>query len=208
MASASVHKPAVTFFEMREEGDAFMASVTKLVGQLIRQKNGERVPVENHQVFMHGRTWRHPANERATTGEMQTHGAEFVTPFDDIVGGDFNMVPRFIASMVQQFDDASARMLYESMAEICEANGQTVDGRDKSFPEAFMEAFRKIEFGVDRDGNVSLPEVHVGSMKMVEQLQAMGEEYQAEFERLKQEKIERAEQAEEARRSKFKSRKV
>lgn len=198
------HTPQVTFFEMRQEGEAFVSSVTKLVGQLIRQKTGERIPLENHQAYNHGRTWRHPANEHATTGEMQTHGAEVITPFDDVLNNDFSIVPRMIGSIVQQFDEANARMLYETLAEVCEANGQTVDARDKPFPEAFMEAFRKLEFGVDRDGNPSLPEIHVGSMKMVEQLQAMGEEYQAEFERLKQEKMDRARQAEAERRNRFK----
>jgi len=206
MANASKHVPTVTFFEMREEGQAFVESVTRLMGQLIRQRTGDRIPVENHQVYTHGRTWRHPANEQASVGQMQTHGAEFVTPFEDVVRGDFNVVPRLIASMVQQFDDAAARMLYEGMAEMCEASGQVVDGRDRPFPKAFMEAFRKIEFGVDRDGNVSMPEIHVGSMKMVEQLQAMGEEYQAEFERLKQEKVERAQAAERERLARFKTR--
>lgn len=204
MANQSKHTPQVTFFEMREEGDAFELSVTKLVGRLIRQKTGERIPLENHQAYSHGRTWRHPANEHATTGEMQTHGAEVVTPFDDFLNNDFSIVPRMIQSIVQQFDEAQARMLYETVAEVCEASGQTVDARDKPFPEAFMEAFRKLEFGVDRDGNPSLPEIHVGSMKMVEQLQAMGEEYQAEFERLKQEKMDRARAAEAERRNRFK----
>lgn len=204
MTNGPKYWPAVTFFEMREEGDAFTASITRLVGKLSRAKAGERIPMENHQAYSHGRTWRHPANEQATTTEMQTHVAEFQTPFDDIVNNDFGIVPRMLTSMVQQFDEAAARMLYESVAEICETKGQTVDARDKPFPEAFMEAFRKLELGVDRDGNPSLPEIHVGSMELVEQLQAMSEEYHAEFERLKEEKMERARQAEAARRGRFK----
>lgn len=51
MANQSKHTPQVTFFEMREEGDAFELSVTKLVGRLIRQKTGERIPLENHQAY-------------------------------------------------------------------------------------------------------------------------------------------------------------
>ncbi len=204
MASQPKHTPQVTFFEMREEGDAFELALTRLIAKLIRQKTGERIPLENHQMYSHGRTWRHPANEHAMTGEMQTHGAEVVTPFDDFLSNDFGIVPRMIQSIVQQFDEAHARMLYETMAQVCESTGQTIDARDKPFPEAFMEAFKKVELGVDRDGNPSLPEIHVGSMKMVEQLQAMGEEYQAEFERLKQEKMDRARAAETERRSRFK----
>lgn len=194
----------VTFFEMREEGEAFVSSVTRLVGQLVRHKAGSRIPLENHQAYSHGRTWRHPANEHATTGEMQTHGAEVTIPFDAVINNDFSVVPQMIQSIVQQFDEAYAQMFYNTISEVCEATGQTVDAREKPFPEAFMEAFRKLEFAVDRDGNPSVPEIHVGSMEMVEQLKAMGNDYQAEFERLKQQKMDSARAAEAERRNRFK----
>lgn len=111
-----------------------------------------------------------------------------------------------IASVVKQFDEAAAKMLYSTVAEICDATGQTVDAKGKSFPDAFLEAFRKLEFVVGRDGTVSLPEIHVGNMDMVKQLESMGEEYHREFERLKEEKVAHAKAQEAIRKAKFRRR--
>ena len=106
--------------------------------------------------------------------------------------------------MVQQFDESMARMLYETVSAACEESGQVVDGRDIPFPQAFLEGFKKIELGVDRNGNVSMPEFHVGSLDMVKQLEAMPPEFQAEVERVKAEKIAKALEVEAERKKKFK----
>jgi hypothetical protein len=208
MSTSPKAKSRTTFFELREETDAFSTSVMQMIAKMVRQGAGARIPSENHQVYSHGRAWQHPANEYAATSEMHEQRAEFETSFDDIVHGDFEVIPRMVTTLVTQFNDAMARMMYQNIAEVCEANGQTVDARGRPFAEAFLEMFQKIEFGVDRDGTVSMPELHVGQnpAKLIAELEAMPKEFHEEFKRLKQEKIDKALAEEAARRSKFKTR--
>lgn len=194
----------ITFFEMAEESNAFSSSMNKMIAEFIGKLAGQRISPANHQVFSHGRQWTHPAHEHAIPGEMRQHSAEMVTSFADLVGGDFKVVHRLIGRIVEQFNASMARMLYETLSEACEQSGQVVDARDTPFPLAFLEGFKKIEFGVDRDGNVSMPEIHVGNLEMIKQLEAMPPEFQAEVERVKSEKIAKALEAEAERKRKFK----
>jgi hypothetical protein len=198
-------KARVSFFDMAEESNGFSSSMNKMIAEFIAKSAGERIPAANHQVFSHGRQWTHPAHENAIPGVMQEHSAEMVMPFADIVGGDFKLVHRLVLQMVKAFNDSMARMLYETLGAACEQSGQIVDGRDKPFPEAFLEGFKKIEFGVDRDGKVSMPEIHVGNPDMIKQLEAAPPEFQAEVERVKAEKIAKALEVEADRKKKFKS---
>lgn len=205
-ATPNRERQRFSFFEMREESGGFTSSVNKMIAEFIGQRAGERIPRTNHQVYSHGREWSHPAHEHAIPGEMREHSAEMVMPFSDIVGGDFRLVHRLVIQVIQQFDESMARMLYETVSAACEESGQVVDARDMPFPQAFLEGLKKIEFGVDRDGKVSMPEFHVGSAEMVKQLEAMPAEFQAEVERVKAEKTAKALESEAQRKRKFKGR--
>ena len=70
-----------------------------------------------------------------------------------------------------------------------------------------LEMFRKIEIDVDRDGNVSMPQIHVGSdmyERVTTEMQNVPTELAAEFEQVKAEKIRLAHEREVARKAKFK----
>lgn len=203
MTNNSPHRKRISFFEMQEEGEAFDASAISLIGRIIRKKTGERIPIENHQSFVHGRSWTHPANEYSVPGEMKTVGAQFTASFDDILCNNFKIVEDMITSIVNQLNDANMRIFYTTMSNICDENGQTIDSKGRPFPEVLMEALQKIELGTDRDGNPVMPEIHVGDLNVVENLKAMPPEYHAEIERIKAEKFEEARQAEADRLRKF-----
>ena len=116
------------------------------------------------------------------------------------------LIPRFVTHLTEQLQRQFSQMMYATMGEACEVSGNTVSAANAgSFPAGFMEAMRKIEFGVDREGNVSLPAIHVGSNaeKMIAELEAQPPEYHEEIERLKAEKSAAALQREKERKAKF-----
>ena len=53
------------------------------------------------------------------------------------------------------------RTLYETVSSAVEEVGNVVDAKGKPTPDAFLEMLSKIEFGVDRKGEVTRPEVHL-----------------------------------------------
>ena len=70
-----------------------------------------------------------------------------------------------------------------------------------------LEMFRKLELGVDRDGNVSMPQIHVGPelyARLPEEMSKVPPELSAEIERVKAEKIKEALDREAERKGKFK----
>lgn len=56
-----------------------------------------------------------------------------------------------------------AQMMYRSISSASEQSGNVVDAqKEGSLPAAFARMLEKIEFSVDKDGNVTLPQIHVG----------------------------------------------
>lgn len=140
---------------------------------------------------------------------MQTISAEGEMPFADIVEGDLTLIPRTVASISEQMTAAQMRMLYATMSKSCDEHGQTVSAAEMGNAAAFLAMLQKIEFGVDRDGNVSLPQIHAapGTAKaMIADLEAQPPEFMAEVERIKAEKSEDALARERLRLSRFRSR--
>lgn len=197
-----------TFFEMADEASGFERAFTKAISVLKRGGMQSMIAEENIQRFSHGKRWNHRANPHTVDGEMQTMSVEWATPFQEIVDGDLTLIPRAIQSISEQMHGAQMRMMYKTLSDVCDANGQTVDvAASGSNAAAFLDMLRKIEFGVDRDGNVSMPQIHAGHQaaeKMIADLEAQPPEFAAEVERLKAEKSEAALARERERRSKFK----
>ncbi|MBX9803743.1 MAG: hypothetical protein K2Y04_13415 [Caulobacteraceae bacterium] len=198
-----------TFFEMPLEVDGFDQAFTLAVSALKRGSMQSIVADENVQRFSHGRRWNHRASPHTTDGEMQTMSVEWETPFQDIVDGDLTLIPRAVDSIAKQMQATQMRMMYQTISDVCDVNGQTVSVAETgSNAAAFLEMLRKIEFGVDRDGNVAMPEIHAGSeaaRKLIADLEAQPPEFAAEIERITTEKSEAALARENERKKRFKA---
>jgi len=197
-----------TFFEMRREAQGFDQSLAEIIRSVRRGGVEDMVSEQNVQRFTHGRRWNHRSNPHTVDGEMQTLSAEGSTPFAGIVEGDLTLIPRMINSIAAQMTAAQMRMLYDTLSKSCDENGQTVSAAELGNAAAFLAMLRKIEFGVDRDGNVSMPQIHAapGTAKaMMAELEAQPPEFQAEVERIKAEKSKEALERERLRLSRFRS---
>src|SRR4051812_39942287 len=101
------------------------------------------------------------------------------------------------------------RGLYETVSEAVEQVGNVVSGKGKPKPEAILKALRKIEFGVNRKGEVTRPEIHLHPDQVpefVKAVQEAGPEFNAEVNRVTAEKDAAALAREAERKARFKKR--
>jgi len=99
--------------------------------------------------------------------------------------------------------------LYQTVPEAVEEVGNVVDAKGKTTTGAFLEMLRKIEFGVDRKGEVTRPEIHThpdNAPKFLKALEDAGPEFGAEVERLMAEREAEALERERVRKTRFKKR--
>lgn len=163
---------------------------------------------ENVLHYSHGSTWKHPALPEAMDGSMETHTAEFSLPFQRIVDGDLSLVRESIEEVALQMRRQFLASLYGLINETCERSGNTVSAREVGgVAEAFERMLQKIEFGVDSEGNVSLPQLHVPDVEPLKAaMEAQPTEYHARIDALIAAKSQAALAAEAARKAKFKER--
>lgn len=197
-----------TFFDMPVEAKGFDHSLTEIISALKRGAIAGMIAEENIHQFSHGRRWNHRTETASVSGEMQVLSVEWQFPFQEIVDGDLNLIPRIVEHLTKEMHTAQMRMIYGTLSEICDANGQTVSAAEMgSNAQAFLELLRRVEFGVDRHGNVSMPELHAAASTaetIIADLEAQPPEFVAEVERIKAEKTLQALAREKERLGRFK----
>jgi hypothetical protein len=195
------------FFPFHREVRAFQQSELDLIRETQRQFVSSQIPEENTHRYQHGDRWLHPANPEIEPGNVRQMSVETSIKFDDVISGDITTVPKTVASVLEGMQRQFYEMLYQTISDSCDRTGNTVDSKEHggSFAKGFLESFRRIELGVDRQGNVTMPEIHVGgdAAKLIRQLEEQPPEFHSEFERLKAEKQQAALEREALRKSKF-----
>jgi hypothetical protein len=126
------------------------------------------------------------------------------TRFQDIVANDLDVIEQTLHGVTDSLHRQFANMLYSTVSQVCEVSGNTVNVKEEgSFEAAFMAMLEKIEFSVDRDGNVSMPEIHGDSRRMLAALENSSPEYKERVAALKERKRAEALARETDRRGKF-----
>ena len=197
-------------FPDKRAARAFDSKFTDLVRELLRRVVDARLPPENTQIFYHGRGWtQRRADGSEMTGGVKAHRAEIELRFEDVVGGRLSAVAEQAGSIVEQMEAGFMRTLYETVTTAVEEVGNVVDAKGKPLTAVFLETLRKIEFGVDRRGEVTRPEIHVHpetAGKVMKALEDAGPEFEAEVTRLMAEKETEALARERERKGRFKER--
>lgn len=198
----------MTPFRYRSRIKQFSEAFTDQVAAELRKRCDELVSPRNAQKFSHGRMWKtKPTEYGDDAGEMQAHSFEFLSRFDDVVNHDLTKFVearnRLVAGLMAQFQAS----LYQTISQSTEKSGNTVVvGPGQSPAEAFLAALEMIEFGIDENGEVSLPQFHMGREgfeKTIADLEAQGPEFTERVEQVKAEKSELARQRESERLAKF-----
>lgn len=196
-------KVRTSFISFDREADSFYIAFEDLVREA--QQQGNPIPLENSERYTHGRSWKQLANPQGGDGEMQQLSAESELGFQDIVDGNVGALVRELEKISATFRQHIGRMLVETLEEATDRTGNTVDAKAAGgFPQAYLEMLRKIEFGVDRQGKVSLPQLMCADPAgMAAQLEAQPPEFHDELNRLKEQKIQKALKDEDKRKAKF-----
>lgn len=164
---------------------------------------------ENALRYQHRGKIVHPADEHDEPADMQEHSAITQLKFEDILTNNMDAWAKEMVEMSEALHGSFMGMVFKTVSDVSDKSGNVVSAKDAgSFAQAFMEMMKKIELSVDREGNVSMPNVYVPpgiAEKQIAELEAQPKEFHEEFERIKQDKIEEAKRREAERKSKFKS---
>lgn len=166
------------------------------------------IPRENTLSFSHGHGWRsQPTKHGDSEGDFQEHSVELSLPFEDIRQNRLDAMARFHSELIDAMQRSFMINLYGTVTKAVEKTGNTVSATDHaSLAATFLDAMKRIEFGVGRDGEISMPEFH-GSKEMHEKflasLDAQGAEFVDELNHVKATKTAEAFAREEERVSKF-----
>jgi hypothetical protein len=200
--------PRIYCFERHEEDREFEASMASLMARM--QDRSRKIFISEHNVLRmnHGANWVHSAREPDPGNTMHTISAEWMIPFKGIAENDLGLIAQTILPINEEMERQFARNMYGVIGAGAEKVGNVVNAKQTdSFSQSMLEMFRKIEFGVDRDGNVSMPQIHVGPdmyERIVNEMQNVPAEFTAEIEQVKAEKIQLALDRETERKAKFK----
>lgn len=180
--------------------DALQTIQTASIDQLM--------PSENTQRFTHGRAWTQRANDQAIPGAIHTISATWEIGFDDLITGDLSLIDQKIGGLANDMQRQFMEMMYGTFSAVTEKTGNVVDAKKVgSIPASFLEMLKKIEFAVDRDGTVRLPEIHTSpetGQKFLAALSVQPPEFIEAVERIKAEKTALALKREIERKSRFK----
>jgi hypothetical protein len=200
--------PRFRCFERAGDEEAFETSVASLLAKMQASSRQMFVSQQNILRMNHGGTWVHAASDPEPDTSMHTISAEYAIPFKDIADNDLSLIARSIMPLNEEMEKQFALNMYGLIGAAAEKVGNVVDAKATgSIAASMLEILRKIELGVDRDGTVSMPQLHVGpemAERIKKELQDVSPEIEAEIERVKAEKIQEALGREAERKAKFK----
>jgi hypothetical protein len=182
---------------------ALMGAVRERTDMLI----GNVLSQENIQTFYHGEGWIDQGDD-TPHGTFQLSQVEHLINAEDIANFSLSVLLNFIEAMAQGLFTNMMQVLYARVNEAVESTGNVVSVAEAgSTAAAFLQMLRKLEFGVDKEGKVSLPQFHLDlekATKLEAELKNQGRAFHLEAEVIKSEKIANALRREQQRLAKFK----
>lgn len=198
---------AKSYFSEREGARAFYAALTGRIAERRDQMAVGVIPPNNVRRFKHGGTWSNPNAPQAFGGEMEQHSFTAETSNQAIRENDLGAIARLVDAVAIEMDRQFKQMFYRTTSDACDASGNVVDAQASGgFAQAFLDVLEKIEFMADPNGEVSMPELHVGS-EVAQKLLALKDNpppgFNEKVEAIKARKIADAQAREVERKAKF-----
>jgi len=151
-------------FSFGQLGEEFDEEFTNTVRNLCDIERAKIISPENVAHYSHGHQWLElePQGGMTKSG-FETHSHEGSLQLEDIRLHRIEVIPRHVTAVVTEMSKQFTQMMYAEVAEGADAVGNTVDAKQFESPAlAFLEGLKRLEFGVDRQGNPSRPQLHLG----------------------------------------------
>lgn len=197
-------------FPMASKLSGFDSLVVSEMASALRRKRAELISLDNEFRYRHGVKWHSQLSYRPEDlepAEMRAHSMEVRISFRELIDNDLSALQAYFDRFTSGMMDAFFKEMYQTINDTTEKTGNIVKGEGRGFrAEQFLEMLEKIEFGVDRDGNVALPQIHAGPgviNEMYRVLSSQGPEFEEQVDRIKQEKVKAALDREEERKARF-----
>jgi len=182
------------FFRYTPTQDSINSIVTEKIRQNLQAKQLGVLDGRNMLGYKHGKQWRWGNNRDADqTSAMQSISAEYSVHQDEIVNHNTHIIQDYVSRLSEQLFGAFMKGLYEMVEQSAKEIGTSINANDYGgdFVKGFLEVMQRIEFGVDRYGRATPPELHVGisaGNKIIQELQRQSLEDQRHFEETKKRK--------------------
>lgn len=194
-------------FPYKDQCKAFDREFIECLGKSLKQEQATMVAAENIQSFKHGMKWQsHNSYAPDAETSMGEQSSEMVISYKDVVEDG----PELLARKFNELRESMLRNFYASMfskvKETCDETGQTASAEGLKMADAMLEGLKKVEFGVGRDGSVSLPQIHLAPDQhkaLMEDLESRGDDFHARWGDVVEEKTKAAIEREIERKAKF-----
>ncbi|MFJ7788958.1 hypothetical protein [Pseudomonas sp. NPDC096925] len=151
------------YFIDTEDDSKIQKSLSELLSTLQKRTMAMYIPLENAQRLKHGGAFQNPAAPQVLNGGLEAHSSQINLPYESVAQHDISAMERCFKDFQDQMGTQFAQMFYRSISNACDHSGNVVDAsKSGSLQQAFIEMLETVEFGVDKSGNVALPEIHVG----------------------------------------------
>lgn len=169
-------------FSFGKLGEEFEEEFARAIRALCEAERSKVIPPENVAHYSHGHQWLELSSQGAMVqSEFQEHSHEHGLKLEDIRAHRTSVIPRHVVAVVQAMTRQMMESMFAKIGEGAQAVGNVVDAKEFASPAlAFLESLKRVEFGVDREGNPSRPQMHLGS-KAFEALQRDAAKYGKEF---------------------------
>lgn len=145
------------------EAGLVMQAFGKEVVKQLRKSQHAYIDPRNVQRFVHGRSWQsHQSYDPDQVSELEQYQHQMNVEFDDVMLRRLELIENTLSKLSNEMAETFVRGLYATVSDVCDKYGNVVSA-GKEPAKAFIEMLEKIEFGVDRDGNVSMPQIHAGT---------------------------------------------
>lgn len=189
-----------------KESKEFNKSVNSFISDMCDQKMSLVSSPENRYTLHHGTSFTFSSIDN-TESSLTKHSITIEYKYEDVKNYKIEQLYNFIDNFIEQMSSQMMQTIYQTIGASCDKIGNVIDVKKEkiSIADAFLETLRKVEFGVDKHGKVTIPQIHIhpSQAKFIEELQAQDETYQQLIQDIQKEKSEQAIQKEKYRLAQF-----
>lgn len=192
-------------FSNVKESEIFAKSLNDFIVEENNKKMSAYLSEENMYTLHHGSSFGSSGDNES---KLKEHAINIEFEYNDVRLYKIEQFYMFITNFIDQMSSQMTKTLYQTISDTCEKTGNIIDAKQDamSFPDMFLEMIKKVEFSIDKNGKVVIPEVHLhpsNAKKIMAEIESQGEEYSNLIEKIKKEKSEQAIKKENERLLKF-----